>query len=354
MDKISQRKVYSGIDFFKFVAAVLVVVLHAVETSSWYPCEVKYVLTRFAVPFFLIASGFFFACGLQRADDPKAYFVRYEKNLLLLYAIWAFVLYLPFTLNTYLQKYAGESIWRIAVYICRRLFVIGPGPYWYLMAMICAAAFLYLCHRSGSKTLLIIGIVTGFLLEIVYSCFQGLLGGIPVFGKLFSYISLVFSWEFNFIMFGIPFMGVGYLIAKCDINWKMRTAIIIFAASTLLRVVEYNLSRLFPNGFWQENMISIAFIPQSIAFFMMGKNWQPKFGRERSLYFRNLSTCIYLTHAIFLYEILDPLLSAIPGFPAFADWMIGPKVILTLVMCMLVFVIVKKINNKHLNRVFHG
>lgn len=54
-----EQKIYSGIDLFKLVAAVLIVVLHAIETTSWYSNEVKFVITRFAVPFFFIASGFF-------------------------------------------------------------------------------------------------------------------------------------------------------------------------------------------------------------------------------------------------------------------------------------------------------
>ncbi len=50
---------YTGIDLFKLIATVLVVLLHAVETSAWYPREIKFVFTRLAVPFFLCFPVFF-------------------------------------------------------------------------------------------------------------------------------------------------------------------------------------------------------------------------------------------------------------------------------------------------------
>ena len=94
MECNADSKIYSGIDLFKLIAAVLVVFLHVVETNSWYPNEIKYVFTRFAVPFFFITSGFFFFKGLEKSRDIKAYFIKYEKNLINIFMIWALVIYL--------------------------------------------------------------------------------------------------------------------------------------------------------------------------------------------------------------------------------------------------------------------
>ena len=58
-NKAKETQVYTGIDVFKLIAAVLVVLLHTVETSNYYACAMKEVFTRLAVPFFFIASGFF-------------------------------------------------------------------------------------------------------------------------------------------------------------------------------------------------------------------------------------------------------------------------------------------------------
>jgi len=176
---------YSGIDFFKLIAAVLVVVLHGVETTAFYPCGVKYIFTRLAVPFFFIASGFFFYRGIAAAKDSWQYFLRYEKNLWKIFTVWALIIYMPFTVMTYLSKYPHADATNLVLLLFRRVFIIGPGPYWYLVALMCSAGVLYLIHTRGNDTVLYICIVLGFILEILYSCFRGVLGDIPLFAVFF-------------------------------------------------------------------------------------------------------------------------------------------------------------------------
>lgn len=72
-NKAKETQVYTGIDVFKLIAAVLVVLLHTVETSNYYACAIKEVFTRLAVPFFFIASGFFFQKGLEKAQSKVSY-----------------------------------------------------------------------------------------------------------------------------------------------------------------------------------------------------------------------------------------------------------------------------------------
>lgn len=352
---ISEKKVYSGIDICKLVAAILVVLLHTVETSAWIPCEIKYVFTRFAVPFFFITSGYFFYRGLRSAESPKRYFLRYIKNLLFILLVWQFVLYLPFTIKTYVLKYSGAGAIKIAMVLIRRLFIIGSGPYWYIVALLYASVFLYFCfiHRSGKK-ILITAIAVGFVLEITYSCFQGVLSKSVVFSNLFKIIYVIWSWEFNFVTFGIPFMGLGYIIALKDIQWKQSTSIAFFVLMTLLRIVEYNLPLLIKSTLWEQNSISLAFIVQAAAFFMIGKGTKHQLSKEKSMCLRQLSSTIYYTHAIFLYEILNPLMDKFTNLDTYSGAMIIPKMMIVLLLCCIFYVIVKKIDNKHLNVLING
>lgn len=57
---MKQKKIYNGIDIVKLISAICIVLLHTIETTAWYPCEVKFVFTRFAVPFFLLLLVSFF------------------------------------------------------------------------------------------------------------------------------------------------------------------------------------------------------------------------------------------------------------------------------------------------------
>lgn len=348
------KKVYQGIDTFKLVAAVCVVVLHAVENSSWFPSEVKFVFTRFAVPFFFVVSGFFFYKGLDKACSKMKYFKKYLKHIVKIFIIWALIIYTPFVLTTYLNKYHDNSLWRICLYLIRRIFIIGPGPYWYLIALGWSAIFLYYCYMKKNDIILYAAIVIGLFLEICYSCFNGILSEYKVFEYLFKGIYFAFSWEFNFITFGIPFMGIGYIIAKKKISCTVKPLCVVFAVATIIRIVEFNMPIIIKSDFWNNNQISFMFIVQAISFFLIAKEIKIDISRENSLKLRQLSSCIYFSHAIFMYNFINPILLKYTDVPVYADGFIIPKIILTLSLCLLLFIIIKRINNRHLTILING
>ena len=306
-----EKEIRSGIDVGKFIASLIVVLLHAVETSAWYPAGVKFVLTRFAVPFFFICSGYFYQIGLTKAQEPKRYFIDYEKHILKVLFVWEMVIYLPFTIKTYLIKYKGVAFLEMIALLARRLFIIGAGPYWFLVAQFWAAAFLYLCYgnRQFGKMILVTGMIIGLLLEMEYTCLNGILSTVPLFDMINRIVYVIWSWEFNFIMYGIPFMGIGWIVSENKVKWTIKSSLAVFLFCTVLRLVEYNLSVLMPSGFWTQNQITVAFIPQSITFFMFMNAWNPHIARERSLMYRRLSATMYYTHPIFLYEVINPLMN---------------------------------------------
>ena len=349
-----EKRVYSGIDICKLIAAALVVLLHTVETTEFYSCEVKFVFTRFAVPFFFIASGFFFCSGLDRSNNKREYFFRYERNLIKIFSVWALIIYTPFTIYGYIKANSDESAIKIILLLFRRIFVIGPGPYWYLIALMVSAAFLYLCHIKLGDIVLIVFMIIGFVLHICYASFQGVLSNYYIFDKIFKSIYFVFSFEFNFLMCGIPFMGIGYLICKKGYSFNHKTAIFLFIIFTGMRIVEYNLPVIVESDFWNDNNISIAFIPQSIAFFMFAKGWEPCISKEKSLNCRQLSSFIYFFHAIFLYEILDRFVPKITSWRFFSPRWIIPKWFFVVAVCWFLYAIIKKINNRHLNILING
>lgn len=348
-----QTKHYAGIDLFKLVAAILVVFLHATETTAWLPCELKYVFTRLAVPFFFIASGFFFFKGLNNADNTKNYFIHYEKKILTLFVVWALVLYLPFVIFSYVHNNPNAGVLKITLLLIRRVFVIGPGPYWYLVALMWSTAFLYYCYRK-SRLLLKAAIGCGLLLEICYTCFEGVLSNLSVFCIFFKLVRFIYSWEFNFFMFGIPFTGIGFLIAEENLNWRKATSVFLLVGSTAMRFVEYNLPRFFPSDFWDTNCISLAFIIQSVAFFMLAKAVEVDLDYKTSLTIRKFSSCIYFAHAILLYNIINPILDHCTDLPTYSEIMILPKVLVILFLCWILFFVIKKTDNPHLNILING
>lgn len=349
---MKQKKLYNGIDIMKLVSAICIVLLHTIETTAWYPCEVKFVFTRFAVPFFFIVSGFFLYKGLERNEDKKIYIVHYEKHIGKLFLIWAVIIYSPITIYTYAKQ--GNGALRLVLTCFRRMFVIGPGPYWYLLAMMWSAVFLYYCYVRKSDIIVALGITVGLTLSIMYSCFQGALDDILLFRYLFRGIYIVFSYEFNFIMYGIPFMGIGYLIAKNDFTIKRSTAVVGCLIFTLLRFFEYNLPKIFESPVWDANSISIAYIGQAICLFLFAKEWQVNVSKERAELYRKLSSWIYFTHAIILYNVLDPLMDHFTDFNTYDGSLVLPKMIVVIGVCIGMFAIIKRVDNKYLNILMNG
>ena len=148
------KKVYTGIDVCKLICAILVVLLHAIENNSWSSNGIKFIFTRFAVPFFFISSGFFFNKHFSAVKNKKEYFIAYEKKLLKTYFVWAVIIYLPFEIFSYTRKYSGMNQFHILLIMLRRYLLIGPGPYWYLLALGISIAVIYYCSINNKEHLL--------------------------------------------------------------------------------------------------------------------------------------------------------------------------------------------------------
>lgn len=353
-NKVKVTRVYTGIDLFKLIAAMLVVLLHTIETSNYYAQYVKIVLTHFAVPFFFITSGFFLHQGLEKAKNKVSYIKKYEKNILKIFFVWAILIYSPFVIYSYITNNAGESILKIIGMLIRRIVIIGPGPYWYLIALFWASLVIYFCYVKRKDGFLVAAIIIGLSMEIVYTCFKGILSEVLVFDYFFKFIYLVFSWENNVLMYGIPFMAIGYFISKKKVHMTSKKALLLFVIATIFSILEYALPKMIPSVFWEDNKILFAFIIQAIAYFLLAKSISININKKRSLTVRQLSSFIYFSHVILLSEILNRILDNFTSLPTYAPIMIIPKLLIIIAVCILLFIPIKKINNRYLNILING
>jgi serine/alanine racemase len=358
-NKEVERKTYTGLDLFKLIAAVLIVLLHTIENNNWYANEIKFVFTRFAVPFFFIASGFFFNKGLNNASDKKAYFFKYEKKIIILYAIWALIIYLPFEIQAYFIKYTNENYLTILLILFRRFFIVGPGPFWYLLSMILASAVLFKIGQNKNSRIIIM-IILGLFLNITYNSFRDFFSSYYIFNAFFKLIDLFYSWSNNFLMTGIPFMGIGCLLSKYEHYLEKKqflnkiSVTVLLIISTFLRVLEYNIPTLCNNNCLQKYSINFAFIFQAFFFFILAKKITLKINNESPKTIRQLSAFIYFSHPLILYNIINPLLARNTNWAIYDNKYILPKLILTLTICTVIFSIIKSINNKKLNILING
>lgn len=337
------KKTYTGIDLFKLIAAILVVWLHATETTHPVAVGIQFTCTRFCVPFFFICSGYFFYSGLIRAEDSRQYFLNYEKRLLTLFLFYGVIISGPIAIRDYIMNNPDAGTLRLMLLIIRRVFIIGNGAYWYLVALIITTVFFYVCWVKNWNRFLVFVMITGQLLQTGYSSFQGLVSAIPGWAQINKLFYFVFSWDANFIMTGIPLFGIGWMIKKYNVDISKTTACVGFGVFSSIRIVEFLLPRVTGSPFWVENAFSLAYIPQAVMFFFWGCHCEGMKKYARTM--RQLSTFIYFTHWIILYNILNPIMLHC-GIDVYNPWFIPVKVAATLTVCLGLDWLLKKANNK--------
>ena len=327
---------YKGLDIGKIIAAILIVLLHATECSDYLASEIKFTLTRFAVPFFFITSGYFLAKGLENKEEKVKfeYIKKYILKLVKLYVIWALIIYLPFTIYSYsnLPQYKNAENWYFISVLLRKLLIVGPGPFWFILALIGGSIWCY-CTRNKTKVMTVTMLFT-FLLMILYTNFRCITNDFLFLKTFYKSIDLLYSWEFNFLTYGIPFCSLGYLIRKKKISLTLNAAAIGFILFSGARFVEF--IYLFDYKF------SISYIPQAICFFYIFLNYTPNLSERLSRKIRSLSSFIYFSHAILLYNILNPILIWIGVNNPYAHIAILPKTVLITLVCYLLYAHINK------------
>lgn len=331
------KKNFVGIDLFKLIAAILIVILHSIGNYLG-KAGILFIsnICCIAVPFFFIVSGYFFGRGLQQKtnNERKNYFKKYEKKLIKMYIVWSLI-GIPFMVRAYLNIY-GNNYSYIFLLMIRNIFFTGTfGIYWYILAMIGGSILIYYFSSKNRLKLMYILSFIFFIFGVLYSGFQGMAENNIVLSCLFKLTWIIFACERNFLMVGWFYMGIGYYFSTHKININLQKSIILFILFTIFKFSESYLNSLsLMNG----NKICIFQSLQAIAFFLIALNLKLNFMEGYSKIMRELSSTIYFTHFLFI-DILNPSQTG-NTIKTFIE---------VIILCLMFYFIVKKINNKKLN-----
>lgn len=116
-------KKYDLVDVFRVFAAISVVLIHSWPVGSYSSSvgNIVVALSRYAVPFFFIVTGFFVSKSLAKRNDNSEYFGYIKKYILRifwLYVIW-WVIYIPNTdirwsgKNQFANYVGTELYWKL-------------------------------------------------------------------------------------------------------------------------------------------------------------------------------------------------------------------------------------------------
>ena len=303
-NRTEQNDSYNLVDVFKWVMAILVVMLHACplldisELADYYSSKG---ITRIAVPYFFVASGFFLfrkmPKGIFEWDILKRYCVRLGK----IYIAWG-IIYLPMVMW---QIYRSDDLLHAFLVVVRDTIFQGALVYhlWYLYASILAALSLYFLFRSGMhlRSILLLGLLLYMIPVAAYS-YHGIYAYFfsdnNILTIFLSYCQHFFRAS-NLWTIGVLYMAVGGIFAWNKVRYSQKQLAIFAVVSFLAYVAETVLLQQFDLYYKANNSSYIMFVFVSCLFLLSIKvklkdNYLYKILREQSLF-------IYLVHPWFLF-----------------------------------------------------
>lgn len=335
-----RNKTITGIDLFKLISSILVVILHTTGPNST-PEQIffKRNICNIAVPFFFIASGYFFGKGLRK-KNRKEYFILYEKRVIKLYIIWS-AIGLPFAIHMYYTIY-GKNWGYILLLLLRNIFFVGTfGIYWYILSLVCTMPLIYFFDKKNKLKLMYIFSFIFFMLGVIYYGFSSIYSQNIFLNSIAKLVHFIFSSERNFLMTGWFYISIGYYLSNKKIKMNLLLAFLFFIISTILKISEQylvNINLFNFNIIFKSNELFIFQCLQALFLFIIALKIKVPWLDKYSKVMRELSTTIYYTHFLFI-DMIDATLQNNTIY----------NTLILLFMCSLFYIILKKINNKKLN-----
>ena len=291
-----EKRNYNSIDLAKFFAAILVVAIHSRPFASNELADYFFTsFLRIAVPFFFVATGFFFF--LKEKPDIRGY----TKRLASLYVLW-FIIEIYFVYLRFFVDYDHSLPMQLFNFFRCLLFSNTWYASWFIMACIIAVNIIYyLSRKLNNWQLLLVGF-GAYLISLFCSSYSGVLD--LVLNERFRYYHAAFSYLFmpaNSFIVAMVYIAIGKFIAedmvrdrKYSISKPMNVGLL--ALVTLSGCAEVLLIR------WSV-VINDAylFLPFFTFFaFVLLLGVDVKIPAQVSKTLRSMSILIYILHGIFV------------------------------------------------------
>lgn len=293
-DNFDGRKLqFAALDRFKFAAALLVIAIHTGPLMSRDPYA-DFLLTsiaaRVAVPFFFMASAFFFfRKWTEDQRRNRETLRRFLHRIAALYLL-SIVLYLP--LNVYVGYFGDE----LSIVSAIRDIVFDGTFYhlWYLPALMLGMVLTYVLrqHFGWAPMLMLAGglYVIGLLGDSYYGLAERSVGLSSAYAAMFTW----FDYTRNGLFFAPVFLALGAYAAQQ--SGKSRPAD-VYGISFLL-----TMALMFAEGIMlhklgmpRHDSMYVFLVPAVYCLFQWLR-WQR--GTNGGRFVRQLSTWIYIVHPI--------------------------------------------------------
>lgn len=287
---------FPAIDLLKFIFAILIMCLHGdLFDGSLHGLYFEKLIVRLSVPFFFVASGFFYGRKIYRekALGPitKNYVSRLAVKLLVFEPISVLLHIVQNLFST------NQSVLVILLKAIQSILFYPQGALWYIQAVIVAILILVPFIKKGREDL---ALLTGLLLypfALLCNRYYFLCEGTAVGYVVTIYMRLFISAR-NGVFIGLLYVSMGVFMAK---KWDFLKQIetwfsMLMPAASLCYILEV----VFTNrqAGLDDNALYITHLVLIPTLFLLAgsQKWSGLNNHINAPVLRNLSTSIYLLH----------------------------------------------------------
>lgn len=289
---MTKNESYSGIDYFRFIAALLIVAIHTSPLSSFSETGnfiFTRIVSRVAVPFFFMTSGFFlisrYTCNAEKLE-------AFIKKTTLIYGV-AILLYIP--INVYNGYFKMDNL---LPNIIKNIVFDGTLYHlWYLPASIIGAAIAwYLVKKLNYPKALMVASVL-YLIGLFGDSYYGITEKISCLNSLYTYIFQVTDYTRNGIFFAPIFFILGGFIADNRPQITFGKSFLGFAISLALMLGEAMILHHF--DLQRHDSMYVFLLPCMYFLFIVILHFKGK----RLVSLRTASLIIYIIHPMMIVVI---------------------------------------------------
>lgn len=233
----------SAIDFFKFIASLMVVGLHTglfEDVNHEVNFVIVHILFRLSVPFFVICTGYYLSLSLESHSYSYRSIHRQELKLIKMYTFWT-IIYLLLSIPNWVQS-GWFSIGAFKDFAVATIIKGSHYHLWYIISLIYALPIFWLIAKFLKNKYMIL------ILAVMLYSFQLIVSGYGFFlsdAVLHALKMTELFWSlYRAIFFMLPFLIIGKLLAT-GIRMTKKTAILGCIISIFLLVAEIYLLRIF-------------------------------------------------------------------------------------------------------------
>lgn len=283
---------YSGLDWLKFFASLLVVANHTGPLLSYSPYTnflLSGILTRVAVPIFFMTSGFFYFRKLT--GDPisdRGALLSYLKKIGKLYGI-AILLYIP------LNLYTGYFTNGFTVYGFIKDIMFDGTFYhlWYLPALLIGISLTTLMYKKMSLNAMLTASCLLYIVGLLGDSYYGFIVPYTRIAQAYDVMFHVFDYTRNGLFYAPIYLALGAWAARRQQN--ERNTLLdagLFFVSIGLMFVEGILLRNAEIP--RHDSMYIFALPATYYLVQWAQEWRGRSGKA----FREWRVWIYILHPI--------------------------------------------------------